>query len=67
MTADPSLALIMSTLRGSQRTGHKAAVWLHTYSARLGCVPASLCGTAGGRARVLAEVAAMTGTEARDV
>lgn len=61
MTTGPTLALIMSTLRGDNRTGHKAVLWLRTYSAGLGCVPESLCGTAGGRARVLAEVVAMGG------
>lgn len=34
MTTDPTLALIMSTLRGDNRTGHKAVLWLRTRNAR---------------------------------
>lgn len=56
-----TLTQIMSTLRGDDRTGHKAVLWLRTRNVNLGCVPETLCGTAGGRARVLAEVVAMSG------
>lgn len=30
MTTEPTLTTIMSTLRGDNRTGHKAVLWLRT-------------------------------------